>query len=77
MNNKTRTIQTVKMISECFGKSMFPHQQIKEDFSIMKIVVELRRQRPSAVQTKVFYYQAEFNIRSKLCLFTSMCYSTY
>uniref|UniRef100_A0A674EAH8 protein-tyrosine-phosphatase n=1 Tax=Salmo trutta TaxID=8032 RepID=A0A674EAH8_SALTR len=30
-------------------------KQIKEDFSIMKIVVELRRQRPSAVQTKEQY----------------------
>jgi protein tyrosine phosphatase len=69
MNNKTRTIQTVKTISECFGKSMFPHQQIEEDFSIMKIVVELRSQRPSAVQTKVFYYQTEFNIRSKLFIY--------
>ncbi|KAM9429339.1 tyrosine-protein phosphatase non-receptor type 18-like [Salvelinus alpinus] len=30
-------------------------KQIKEDFSIMKVVVELRRQRPSAVQTKEQY----------------------
>uniref|UniRef100_A0A4W5KP69 protein-tyrosine-phosphatase n=1 Tax=Hucho hucho TaxID=62062 RepID=A0A4W5KP69_9TELE len=30
-------------------------KQIKEDFSIMKIVMELRRQRPSAVQTKEQY----------------------
>ncbi|XP_064849585.1 tyrosine-protein phosphatase non-receptor type 18-like [Oncorhynchus masou masou] len=30
-------------------------KQIKEDFSIMKIVVELRSQRPSAVQTKEQY----------------------
>ncbi|XP_036803487.1 tyrosine-protein phosphatase non-receptor type 18 isoform X3 [Oncorhynchus mykiss] len=30
-------------------------KQIKGDFSIMKIVVELRRQRPSAVQTKEQY----------------------
>ncbi|XP_041701051.1 tyrosine-protein phosphatase non-receptor type 18 [Coregonus clupeaformis] len=30
-------------------------KQIKEDFSIMKIVLELRRQRPSAVQTKEQY----------------------
>uniref|UniRef100_A0A3P8Y7W8 protein-tyrosine-phosphatase n=1 Tax=Esox lucius TaxID=8010 RepID=A0A3P8Y7W8_ESOLU len=30
-------------------------KQIKEHFSIQDIVIELRRQRPSAVQTKVFY----------------------
>lgn len=28
-------------------------QQIKEDFNILDLVLELRKQRPSAVQTKV------------------------
>ncbi|CAB1329670.1 unnamed protein product [Coregonus sp. 'balchen'] len=49
-------------------------KQIKEDFSIMKIVLELRRQRPSAVQTKNALRSAEniyqnlTKVRQKLLL---------
>ncbi|GLD69015.1 tyrosine-protein phosphatase non-receptor type 18-like isoform X1, partial [Lates japonicus] len=40
--------------------------QITTDFSIMKIVLELRRQRPSAVQTKDQY---QFIFTSVACMF--------
>ncbi|XP_029363114.1 tyrosine-protein phosphatase non-receptor type 18 isoform X2 [Echeneis naucrates] len=41
-------------------------KQITSDFSIMKIVLELRRQRPSAVQTKDQY---QFIFSAVICLF--------
>ncbi|KAM7411083.1 hypothetical protein PAMA_021185 [Pampus argenteus] len=41
-------------------------KQITADFSIMKIVLDLRRQRPSAVQTKDQY---EFIFRAVTCMF--------
>uniref|UniRef100_A0A665TQH1 protein-tyrosine-phosphatase n=1 Tax=Echeneis naucrates TaxID=173247 RepID=A0A665TQH1_ECHNA len=42
-------------------------KQITSDFSIMKIVLELRRQRPSAVQTKVGLEQTNIHPYFPLC----------
>uniref|UniRef100_A0A8D0DGC5 protein-tyrosine-phosphatase n=1 Tax=Sander lucioperca TaxID=283035 RepID=A0A8D0DGC5_SANLU len=43
------------------------------DFSIMNIVLELRRQRPSAVQTKVGRFTALVSLSLSVCVFPNVC----